>query len=551
MRAWNFADIYEAVAVAVPERPALVHGEVVTSWRSLDGRAEALAADLLGAGLRRDSKVAAYLTNRPEYIETYMAAFKARLTPVNVNYRYGPSEIAHILRDADAEAVVFETTSAPLVDEVRGGLPLVRRWYAVRAGGATVPAWATDFEAVASAPRPTPVSRARDGDDQLLLYTGGTTGLPKGVVWRHDDLLRALGGGGNTLLGVEVPATPDELFARLAGVEPHGPVMLVTCPLMHGTGQFSALSTLTMAGTVVTLPSGHFDARDIWECASRHRVHAIVIVGQTFGGPMLDELLVNGARYDLTNLQLITSSGVMWSQDNKDALLELLPDVALLDNYGSSEAVGAGASLSRRGTARSTASFRLGKRSAVFTEDGRRVEPGSGERGLVAMTGPLPLGYYKDDEKTRATFRQFEGQRWSVLGDWAEVDGDGTIRLLGRGSSCINTGGEKVFPEEVEEALKTHPSVGDAIVVGVPSARFGEEVCAVVEAASGAGPVDAGALKTHVKERLASFKAPRHVVVVDRIDRAPNGKVDHRRMRELAVDRLGMGSDESGRQESR
>ncbi|MEZ5217129.1 MAG: AMP-binding protein [Ilumatobacteraceae bacterium] len=264
---------------------------------------------------------------------------------------------------------------------------------------------------------------------------------------------------------------------------------------------------------------------------------SIVIVGQAFAGPLLDELDAHPGAYDLSKVQLMSSSGVMWSQENKDGLLRHMPHVFLFDSLGSSEAVGLGGSVSGGGAAAATARFQLGPTCGVFTEDGVRVEPGSGEQGMVAVSGFIPLGYYKDEEKTAKTFRTFEGTRWSVPGDWAEVEADGTLKLLGRGSVCINTGGEKVFPEEVEEALKTHAGVRDAVAVGIPDPRFGERICAVVEFEPGAA-ADLAELTEHVKTKLAAYKAPRDLVVVDTIGRAPNGKVDYKRLKNLATERV-------------
>jgi fatty-acyl-CoA synthase len=261
---------------------------------------------------------------------------------------------------------------------------------------------------------------------------------------------------------------------------------------------------------------------------------------------MLDHLDEDPGRYDLSSVTLISSSGVMWSQENKEGLLRHIPGMILFDSYGSSEAVGLGGSVSGAGAAEKTAKFALGVNSAVFTDEGRRIEPGSGEQGMVAVGGFIPLGYYKDEAKTAQTFRTFEGRRWSVPGDFAEVNEDGSLHLLGRGSVCINTGGEKVFPEEVEEALKTHPSVRDAVAVGLPDSRFGETICAVVETEDGVDEPSLAELTDHVKHALAAYKAPRHLLVVDSIQRAPNGKVDYKRLKGLAVDRLGVGTEGIG-----
>ncbi|MFM2079265.1 MAG: hypothetical protein RJA49_3155 [Actinomycetota bacterium] len=539
MTGWNFADIYEAVAARVPDRPCQIQGDREITWRHFDERANALAADMLAAGLTHQSKVAAYLHNCPEYLETYVAAFKGGFAPVNTNYRYGHDEILYLFDNADAEAVVFHSVFVELVERVRHELPKVRRWYCVTDGVHAVPDWAVDYQSVVGQGISTAVRGpwGRSGDDLLLLYTGGTTGMPKGVMWRQDDLFNVLGAGGNAVLGIPPAETLDELAGRLDPSAP-GFVLLSACPLMHGTGQFSSLIAMNLGGAVVSLPSRHFDVHELLAEVERNRVNSIIIVGQAFAGPMLDTLDAEPGRYDLSSVLMVSSSGVMWSQDNKEGLLRHLPQAALFDSFGSSEAVGMGASVSTAGGASQTARFQIGPSCAVFTEDGERVAPGSGERGLVAVGGFIPLGYYKDEAKSAQTFRTFEGRRWSVPGDWAEVNDDGTLALLGRGSVCINTGGEKVFPEEVEEALKQHASVRDAVAVGVPDARFGEAICAVVEPADGAAP-DLHELSEHVKEHLAHFKAPRHLVVVDTIGRAPNGKVDYKRLKGVALEQVG------------
>ena len=347
---------------------------------------------------------------------------------------------------------------------------------------------------------------SRDGDDLLLLYTGGTTGMPKGVMWRQDDLFNVLGGGGNPLLGTGPAADVEEVAERAASSDAP-PMMIVACPLMHGTGQFSALIAMTGGGAVVSLADRHFDVEQLFDTIERRRATNVVIVGQAFAGPMLEHLDAHPGRYDLSSVTVVSSSGVMWSHDNKQGLLRHMPQALLFDSFGSSEAVGLGASVSAAGAAEQTAKFAITENNAVFTDDGRRIEPGSGEMGMVAVGGFIPVGYYKDEAKSAATFRVVEGRRWSIPGDFATVNADGTIHLLGRGSVCINTGGEKVFPEEVEEALKTHPSVRDAVVVGIPDDRFGETICGVIEPAD-ESDVDAAELKAHVTSQLAAYKAP-------------------------------------------
>ncbi|MFV0257499.1 MAG: acyl-CoA synthetase [Acidimicrobiales bacterium] len=538
---WNIADAFEAIAARIGDRPCQVQGDRTVTWGEFDRRAEAVAADLIDAGLGRGAKVACYLYNGPEYMEVVNAAFKASMSPVNTNYRYGGDEVVYLFDNADAEAIVFHAVFTDLIDEIRDRLPKVKRWYLVDDDTANgeVPDWATPYEAVATsgAHLPEEVRAGRSGDDLLLLYTGGTTGMPKGVMWRQDDLFNVLGAGANPFLGTEPVASLDELADR-AATAAAPPVMVVACPLMHGTGQFSALISMIGGGTVVSLPSRQFSVEELFDTIVANRATNVVIVGQAFAGPMLTALDAEPDRWDLSSLVVISSSGVMWSQQNKQGLLGHIPQVLLYDSFGSSEAVGLGSSVSANGLEQETARFEVTENNAVFMEDGTRVEPGSEEIGQIAVGGFIPVGYYKDEEKSAATFRTYEGRRWSIPGDYAQVNADGTIRLLGRGSVCINTGGEKVFPEEVEEALKTHGSVRDAVVVGVPDDRFGETVCGVVEANDGAS-IDPGELRDHVSTALAAYKAPRNVVVVDSISRAANGKVDYKRLRQVAIDEVG------------
>ncbi|MEY4634001.1 MAG: hypothetical protein RLZ18_1373 [Actinomycetota bacterium] len=539
MSGWNYAELWKGIAKADPDRNAQIFGEKVYSWGEFHSRSNALSADMIAAGLPHHAKVAHYLYNSPQYLEATFASWLAGYVPVNTNYRYGPEEILYLFDNSDAEAVVFHAVFADLVEQVRERLPLVKRWYMVQdESNNALPSWAVDYESVVSksVPDVTPI-KPYSGDDMLFLYTGGTTGMPKGVMWRQEDLLMVLGRGGNALTQVPPGDSIEELIARIKPGE-KGIVTLVACPLMHGTGQFSAFISMAMGGCIVTMPNRNFDSSKLWDVVEQRSVNSIVIVGQAFAGPMLEALDANPGKWNTSSVIQMGSSGVMWSQENKDALLNHIPQMLISDSFGSSEAVGMGMSVSAKGAAVKTAQFALGPNCVVFTEDGKRVEPGSGERGLVAVGGAIPLGYYKDEVKSAQTFRIFEDRRWTVPGDWAEVNADGTLHLLGRGSVCINTGGEKVFPEEVEEVLKTHASVRDAVAVGIPDTRFGETICAVVEAEPGHSP-ELDELSAHVKSRLAAYKAPRNVVVVSTIGRAPNGKVDYKRLKQHAIDQLG------------
>ena len=536
MAEWVYADWWESIAAVQPDAPALIHGERVVSWGGLDAAADALARALLEAGLERQAKVAVYMHNSPEFVTAYAAAFKAGLVPFNVNYRYGPEELAYLLDNADAEAVVFDAEFAPKLDVIRERMSGVKLWIAVARPGETVPEWADCGNDIAarSEARGVKAPWGRSGDDLMLIYTGGTTGMPKGVMWRQADLIGATGFGAVPLLGLPPLESPADAGARaLTGGRP---VSLIASPMMHATGLMAAFGALNAGGAAAVLPSRRFDAVELWSEVERLRIARLSIVGLAFAQPMLEALDANPGRWDLTCVRLIGSSGSMWSTENKQGLLRHLPGATLVDAFASSEAFGMGGSQSTAGGEAQTARFTVGVNCAVFTEDGRRVEPGSGERGMTAVGGHIPLGYYKDPEKSARTFPTYEGRRWSIPGDWATVDGEGNLTLLGRGSQCINSGGEKVFPEEVEEALKRHPAVRDAAVVGLPDARFGERIAALVELSPGHDDPGSDGLRAYVRAQLADYKAPRDVALVDTVGRAPNGKLDYKAVKARALE---------------
>jgi fatty-acyl-CoA synthase len=535
MTAWNFATTWEIAADNLRDAPALVHGDRVVSWTDFDRRADGVARTLLEAGATHQDKVALYLYNCPEYLEGMFAAFKAGLVPVNTNYRYADDELVYLWDNADAVAVVFHGTFSERIDGIRDRVPKVETWLWVDDGGSPCPEWAMPYEEAANVETERVMAPwGRGDDDILMLYTGGTTGMPKGVMWRQDDLMRATTGATNPFYRDD----PDYDALRSMIVNP-GLSTLPGCPLMHGTGEFTAMLGLAGGGSVVTLLGRQFDVEEMLDTIEAKKVNMLIIVGDAFAKPMLRALDGDPERWDLSSLVVITSSGVMWSQETKDGLLRYNPGMLLIDVFSSSEAIGLGQSVSTGGSASDTAKFSLGDNARVITDDGRDVAPGSGDIGRVAVRGYTPVGYYKDPEKSAATFVRIDGQTYSIPGDYATVEADGTLTLLGRGSVCINTGGEKVFPEEVEEALKTHPAVLDSVVVGLPDEKFGEAITAVVETKPGAA-VDSSELIDHVKGKLASFKAPKRVVTIDTIGRAPNGKVDYKRMKAYAADELGV-----------
>ena len=527
---WSLAEIWEAAAEQIPRAPFARQGSRSVSWSAANRRAEGLATSLLDCGAKRQDKVAQYMYNCPEFLETFFACFKASLVPVNTNYRYEADELVYLWDNADAVAVVFHGTFVDTIEAIRDRVPRVRTWIWVDDGTGPCPEWAVPYEdAVLTTGEPVIDRVERSGDDLYMLYTGGTTGMPKGVMWRQDDLVVVLSAG----LGLSVPEEYDPSFLDGVFVEP-GPIGLPACPLMHGTGALTSFATLASGGCIVCLESRHFDPAELLDTIDREKVNAIAIVGDAFAKPILANLDSEPARWALESVAVFTSSGVMWSEETKQGMLLHQPNMLLADAFSSSEALGMGQSVSGGGAAAKTARFQAGANTIVVDDLGDRIPPGSESVGRLAVGGRQPIGYYKDPDKTARTFLIVDGKRYSCPGDYATIDADGTVSVLGRGSVCINSGGEKIFPEEVEEALKTHPDVADAVVVGVPHDRFGEMVVGVVQPKEGSTP-DPQELIGHVRERLAAYKAPRHIVEVDTIGRAANGKVDYKRLREDAI----------------
>ncbi len=539
MTGWNFADVWETVAETIPTAPALLHGDRVVTWADFDARADGIAAAMLAAGLSEDTTIAQYLTNRPEYLESVFAAFKLGLAPVNTNYRYVDDELVYLWDNADTAVVIFEGDFTQRIEGLRDRVPGVRLWLWVDDGNGPCPEWAEPYEAAATAPvGRTAAPWGRSGDSLYLIYTGGTTGMPKGVMWRNHDLVLVLNDGAPR--SRRLPETPDLDHIRTIASTP-GYRTLPACPLMHGTGAFNAFTALTIGGSVVTLTNHHFDAVQLLDTIEAQQVNNTAIVGDAFARPILAALDAEPERWDISSLRVMLSSGVMWSQAVKQGLLRHNPNMMLVDTLGSSEAIGMAKSVSSGSEAdgaSATATFSIGPDTKVITDDGIEVQPGDDLVGKLAIRGHVPIGYYKDPVKSAETFVQIDGANYSMPGDYARVESDGTLVLLGRGSVCINTGGEKVFPEEVEESLKEHDLVHDAVVVGLPDERFGQAITAVVEPVPGATP-DEVELIAHVKGRMAHYKAPKRVLLVDSLGRAANGKIDYKRWTAHAADELG------------
>ncbi len=520
---FNLADLYEIVADAVPDRPALVAGDRRLTYAELDERANRFAHHLLDHGVETGDKVAIYSWDRAEWAEAMLGAYKARAVPVNVNYRYVADEARYILDNSDAVAVVFERAFAPLLDTIRADLPNLRH-SVVLEDGTHAQTDAVPYEAALAGASPAREFGPRSPDDLYLLYTGGTTGVPKGVMWRAEDIFfAALGGGG---FGKPPITTPEELAERIPGDDARA-IPMVNAPLMHGGGQWMLFINLYGGGTVVLNCDRHFDPDRIWRTVERERCNSVMVVGDAMGRPLAEALTAPGASYDTSSVVVVGSGGAILSPSVKEQLRAVLPKAMVMDSFGASETGAAGTVHDAQGPAAGPR-FTMGEFMTVLDDDGRPVEPGSGAVGLLARRGHIPLGYYKDDEKTAATFvTPADGTRWVVPGDFAVVETDGTITLLGRGSVCINSGGEKVYPEEVEATLKSHPDVFDAVVVGVPDDRYVERVAAIVQPRPGAEP-SLDELQAHSRDKLAGYKLPRLLVLADTIPRTPVGKPDYR-----------------------
>ena len=532
---WNFGDILDAIApVLDPASPAFIHGERVITWGETIKRSNNLARAFLAHGAVYGDKVAFYMRNRPEYVETVAACYKARLTHVNVNYRYTPDEVFYIFDNSDATVIVYGSEFQGVIAELKNRLTKVKLFVEITEGEAAD--FAVRFDDLAAEGDGSPLGIERSGDDLLFIYTGGTTGMPKGVMWPHHDL-REVGLQALRKLG----PVPETVEAVAAAVKANGPGArtLPAPPLMHGTGLLTALGAHTSGGCVITLQNASFDAIEMLEAIDKHHPAGLVLVGDAFGRPLLNALDAEPGRYDVSSVASIVSSGVMWSVEVKRGLLRHMPNAILSDGFSSSEAIGMGSSIMTSAGEVQTAKFMIGDRCKVFDEDDQPVAPGSGIAGLVALAAPNPIGYYKDDEKTARTFRVIRGVRYSIPGDWCLVEADGTLTLLGRGSACINTAGEKVFPEEVEEALKTHPAIEDALVVGVPDEAWGQAVTAVVKLNAGES-LDEDIVRLHVRASLAGYKTPKRVLTAESALRAPNGKADYKAVTDFARAELGI-----------
>jgi acyl-CoA synthetase (AMP-forming)/AMP-acid ligase II len=510
----NLADLWELVLPHVAERTALVVDDRSATYAELDERANRLANHLAATGIGPGDHVGCYLYNGPEYVETMLAAYKLRAVPVNVNYRYVADELRYLCADADLKAIVHDTEFAERLDAIRGELPLLTTSLSVGDGGSYEPALA------AASPDLEPIERS--SADHYIVYTGGTTGMPKGVVWRHDDAFYACFGGGDWMR-LDPVKEPGQIVDRIQPADQQV-VFFPIAPLMHGAAQWTAFSMFFAGGKVLlTASRPSTDYAKVWQLITEHHANVITIIGDAVSRPLIDEYLAgkDSKGYDGSSIFSFGSGAVAFSEAGKAELAGVFPNTIINDGYGASE-TGAQA----RGMGGGKFASYDDETTVIDPIAMAVVAPGSETVGRVARRGHIPIGYYNDPEKTAATFVEIDGARWVLTGDEAMVLDDGTIQLHGRGSMCINTGGEKVFPEEVEGVIVGHPDVYDVLVVGVEDARWGAKVAAVVAPVAGR-TLTAEALEAHCREKLAGYKLPRQWSFVDEVHRSPSGKADY------------------------
>ena len=538
--AMQFANVWERVSDTVGDNIALINGDNELSWSQLDVKAAKIATILEEYGLKSDSKVGIYLHNSNEYLEAQYGVFKIEGVPINVNYRYKENELIYLLDNADAEAVFFQGCYSERIKAIKDHLPKIKVYIQIDDGTEPLMEGAIDYESSISSSKEQK-RFDRTEENIYMLYTGGTTGMPKGVMYKHGGFIPSMLKTAFAM-GFEVPEDISDLEKIVKNAKENDSlsVSLPACPLMHGTGMWlGAFLPMFSGGTVVTISDLGLNPKKVWEEVVKNKVNSLVIVGDAFAKPLLDELKEaksSSNEYDISSLRAMISSGVMWSSEIKDGLLEL-HDMTLFDAMGSSEG-GMGSAVSNREMPAKTAKFALNPGVIVLSDDGKEVEPGSEEMGKIGTSGLVPEGYFKDEKKSAETFKEINGVRYSFPGDYATINEDGTINLLGRGSNCINTAGEKVYPEEVEEAVKKHPTVYDCLVVGLKDEKFGQRVVALASLET-AGSLEEGELIDFTREQLSGYKLPKQVLFVDEVMRAPNGKANYKWAKEEAENKLG------------
>ncbi len=528
---FNLADLFESVADTVPERTAIVSLQRQLSFRELDQRATRLANCWSALGIGRGDHIGLQLYNGSEYLEGMLAAYKLRAVPININYHYVAGELQYLYTDADLVAVVTHQAFAPGVADVLDRVGKLRHVFCVAdASGAAIDPGFHDYEQALAQSSDLRDFAPRDSDDLYIVYTGGTTGMPKGVMWHHRDIFFGAMGGGDLDQSRGPIKEPAELTGRIGDM---APAALPAPPFMHAAAQWAALSLLFAGGKIVIPAGGHFDPAAIWQSVDDEAVNLLIVVGDAMATPLADTLAASPGRWQAASLLAIASGGALFSPATKARLIALLPNCFIVDGLGSSETGVMGNKISAGEGGEREAKFMVNDSTIVLDDNNRKIAPGSGVIGRIARRGHVPIGYYNAPEKSANTFIEVDGERWAIPGDLATVEEDGRILLLGRGSVSINSGGEKVFPEEVESVLKEHPDVLDAVVVGLEDERFGEQVVAVCQTRSGT-PLELEKLREFCRGKLASYKIPRAVVCLAQIKRSPAGKADYPWAKETA-----------------
>jgi acyl-CoA synthetase (AMP-forming)/AMP-acid ligase II len=520
--ALNFADLFEHAADAFGERTAVTCGDRRVTYAELDERVNRLAHHLAGLGAGPGDHIGLYARNSIEAVETLLAACKLRAAAININYRYTGTELRYVCDDADLIALVHDREFAPQVAEALADAPGLRGTVVIDGSSDTGRGGYSAALAAASPVRDFP---PRSSDDVYIIYTGGTTGYPKGVMWRHEDIWRTLAGGIDFATGIPLADEWEQSRRGQGG----GLVKLCAAPLIHGNAQVAALAGLFSGETVVLVP--RFDAHEIWRAVQRHKVNVLVIIGDAMARPLIEAY--REGSYDASSLLALSSSAALFSPAVKDACVAALPHAVVTEAIGSTETGFAGLGFVQAGAEqRGGPTVTPGPDVIVLDQDNRPVRPG--EDGRLARGGYVPLGYYKDPVKTAAMLVEVDGKRYAVPGDWARVEADGSVTLLGRGNTCVNSGGEKVFPEEVEGALKSHPDVFDALVIGVPDELLGQRVAALVQLWAGR-PADLAGIEAHVRGQIAGYKVPRRIWLVESVQRTAAGKADYRWAQQYAA----------------
>ncbi|HTO05555.1 MAG TPA: acyl-CoA synthetase [Myxococcota bacterium] len=531
---FNLADLFEHAADVYPEREYLVAEGQRRTFAQMEARANRLAHFLLAQGVRPGEHVGIYAYNSVEWVESLWAIFKIRAVWININYRYVEDELRYLFGNSDLVGLIYQREFAPRILGARDALPGLRFSLVIEDGsGADASKLGSyDFEQALAAGSPARDFEKRSADDRYILYTGGTTGMPKGVVWRHEDVLMTLGGGIDVLTGQKAQKPEDMAERGRAGTQTMFPI----APLMHGATQWGVMGGSFVGRKTVLISK--FDPKAVWRLVEQERVNAIMITGDAMGRPLAEALQEPGAKYDLSSLAAVSSTAAVFSPSVKDEFFRLFPNLIMTDAVGSSEGGANGVAFVQKGNTAMKGggpTIRKGADTTVLDENLEPVTPGSGVIGKVARGGNVPIGYYKDPVKSAEVFVvDRRGKRWSIPGDFATIEADGTLTLLGRGSVSINSGGEKIFPEEVEAAVKSHPECFDAVVVGVPDPRFGSRVAAVVEPRPGCTPT-LESVQSHCRTKIAGYKIPRELHLVTKVERSPSGKPDYRWAKDVAT----------------